>query len=147
MLRVGTQRTLARVSSASATHTLACAAATISGRASLSLSAVARLIGKRRSVDSSGAALSLKVWSSPTVGAERSASAASGAGKFAPRCPTTGPTAGAVGSGCAGEVGEIAMAPGCDAANARGGGIEPVRPPADPEPGTSTAQTRRPSPS
>ena len=32
----GTQRTLARVSSASATHTLACAAATISGRASLS---------------------------------------------------------------------------------------------------------------
>ena len=46
MLSVGTQRTLARVSSASATQTLACAAATISGRASQSREAVARLIGK-----------------------------------------------------------------------------------------------------
>ena len=58
MLSVGTQRTLARVSSASATQTLACAAATISGRASESRKAVARLIGKRRSVGSSGAGLS-----------------------------------------------------------------------------------------
>ena len=47
---MGTQRTLARVSWASATQTLACAAATISGRASESRRAVARLIGKRRSV-------------------------------------------------------------------------------------------------
>ena len=60
MLSVGTQRTLARVSSASATQTLACAAATISGRASESRRAVARLIGKRRSVGSSGAGFSVK---------------------------------------------------------------------------------------
>ena len=43
---------------ASATQTLAWAAATISGRASESRKAVARLIGKRKSVGSSGAALS-----------------------------------------------------------------------------------------
>ena len=49
-MNVGTQRTLARVSSASATHTLAWAAATMSGRASLNRSAVARLIGKPMSV-------------------------------------------------------------------------------------------------
>ena len=60
MLSVGTQRTLARVSSASATQTLACAAATISGRASESRRAVARLIGKRRSVGSSGAGFSFR---------------------------------------------------------------------------------------
>ena len=53
----GTQRTLARVSCASATHTLACAAATISGRASERRNEVARLIGKRRSAGSSGAGL------------------------------------------------------------------------------------------
>ena len=47
------------MSSASATQTLACAAATISGRASESRSAVARLIGKRRSVGSNGAGLSV----------------------------------------------------------------------------------------
>ena len=57
-MSVGTQRTLARVSWASATQTLAWAAATISGRASESRKAVARLIGKRRSVGSSGAGLS-----------------------------------------------------------------------------------------
>ena len=57
-VEVGTQRTLAWVSSASATQTLACAAATISGRASESRNAVARLIGKRRSVGSNGAGLS-----------------------------------------------------------------------------------------
>src|SRR5690349_8539098 len=51
----GIQRTLARVSSASATQTLACAAATTSGRASDSRSAVARLIGNRRSVETIGA--------------------------------------------------------------------------------------------
>ena len=45
MFSVGTQRTLARVSWASATQTLACAAATMSGLASESRSAVARLIG------------------------------------------------------------------------------------------------------
>ena len=56
----GTQRTLARVSCASATQTLAWAAATISGRASESRRAVARLIGKRRSVGSSGAGFSFK---------------------------------------------------------------------------------------
>ena len=56
----GTQRTLARVSCASATQTLAWAAATISGRASESRRAVARLIGKRRSVDSSGAGFSFR---------------------------------------------------------------------------------------
>src|SRR5690349_19389086 len=55
MLSVGSQRTLARASSASATQTLACAAATTSGRASVSRRAVARLIGKRRSVGSRGA--------------------------------------------------------------------------------------------
>src|SRR3954469_21359125 len=55
MLSVGTQRTLARVSSASDTQTLACAAAMISGRASESRSAVARLIGNGRSVASRGA--------------------------------------------------------------------------------------------
>src|SRR4051812_49263078 len=57
MFSVGIQRTLARVSSASATQTLACAAATISGRASESRSAVARLIGNRRSVGIIGAGL------------------------------------------------------------------------------------------
>ena len=41
-----------RRASASATQTLACAAATTSGRASVSRSAVARLMGKRRSVAS-----------------------------------------------------------------------------------------------
>src|SRR3954451_12501759 len=61
MLRSGTQRTLAWVSSASATQTRAWAAATISGRASERRSAVARLIGNRRSVASSGAALILGV--------------------------------------------------------------------------------------
>ena len=50
--------TLARVSCASATQTLAWAAATISGRASESRKAVARLIGKPKSVGSSGAGLS-----------------------------------------------------------------------------------------
>src|SRR5436305_1940056 len=54
----GTQRTLARVSSASATQTPAWAAATISGRASESRSAVARLIGNARSVGRTGAGLS-----------------------------------------------------------------------------------------
>src|SRR5215472_4390260 len=58
MLRNGTQRTLARVRSASATQTPACAAATIKGRASARRKAVARLIGNLRSVDSSGAGLS-----------------------------------------------------------------------------------------
>ena len=72
MLSCGTQRTLARVSWASATHTLACAAATISGRASESRKAVARLIGKRRSVGSSGAGLSLKD-RSPAPGARAEA--------------------------------------------------------------------------
>src|SRR5277367_684909 len=52
MLSVGIQRTLAWVRSASATQTLACAAATISGRASESRNAVARLIGNRTSVGS-----------------------------------------------------------------------------------------------
>ncbi len=52
---------MACVSSASATQTLACAAATISGRASESRRAVARLIGKRRSVGSNGGALRLKL--------------------------------------------------------------------------------------
>src|SRR5437763_11259877 len=56
----GTQRTLARVSSASATQTLACAAATISGRASERRRAVARLIGNRRSVGAVGAGFSLR---------------------------------------------------------------------------------------
>ncbi len=46
------------MSCASATHTLDWAAATISGRASESRRAVARLIGKRRSVGSSGACFS-----------------------------------------------------------------------------------------
>src|SRR5262245_55715932 len=59
MLSAGSQRTLARVSSASATQTLAWAAATISGRASESRRAVARLIGKRRSVGSTGAGFSV----------------------------------------------------------------------------------------
>ena len=62
---MGTQRTLARVSCASATQTLAWAAATISGRASESRKAVARLIGNRRSVGSSGAGLSFKESRSP----------------------------------------------------------------------------------
>src|SRR5262249_33076709 len=56
----GTQRTRARCSRASATQTLACAAATISGRASASRNAVARLIGKRTSVGSVGASLSFR---------------------------------------------------------------------------------------
>ena len=54
----GTQRSLARVSCASATHTLAWAAATTSGRASESRGTVARLIGNDRSVSSSGAVFS-----------------------------------------------------------------------------------------
>src|SRR5262249_51356586 len=45
------------VNSASATHVLACAVATISGRASASRSAVARLIGKRKSLGPTGAGL------------------------------------------------------------------------------------------
>src|SRR5690349_2048662 len=57
MFSVGTQRTLARVSSASAIQTLACAAATTSGRASESRKAVARLIGNRRSVGNIGVGL------------------------------------------------------------------------------------------
>ncbi len=48
------------MSCASATHTLACAVATISGRASESRSAVARLIGNMKSDDSCGAGLSLR---------------------------------------------------------------------------------------
>src|SRR4051794_12385176 len=60
MLSAGIQRTLARVSSASATHTLACAAATTSGLASESRRAVARLIGKQTSVGSRGAGFSFK---------------------------------------------------------------------------------------
>ncbi len=59
--KVGTHNTLARVSSASATHTLACAAAITSGRASESRNAVARLIGNRRSVGANGAGLRL-IW-------------------------------------------------------------------------------------
>src|SRR5579875_3856479 len=55
MLRVGIHRTRARWSWASATQTLACAMATMIGRASASRSAVARLIGKRRSWGSVGA--------------------------------------------------------------------------------------------
>ena len=70
-MAVGTQRTLARVRSASATQTPACAAATISGRASESRSAVARLIGNRRSVGSSGAGFSVR----PTVRGEGPADA------------------------------------------------------------------------
>src|SRR5262245_42293289 len=54
-MSVGIQRTLARVSWASATHTLAWADATTSGRASESRSAVARLIGRGRSLGWSGA--------------------------------------------------------------------------------------------
>src|SRR4051812_24253501 len=55
----GTQMTLARVSSASATQTPAWAAATTSGRASESRSAAARLIGNRRSLGSNGAGFSV----------------------------------------------------------------------------------------
>src|SRR5579875_592283 len=66
MLSVGTQRTLARVSSASATQTPAWAAATTRGRASESRSAVARLIGNRKSFWRSGAGLSrMSVASAP----------------------------------------------------------------------------------
>ena len=61
MLSLGTHRTLARVSCASATHTLAWAAATIRGLASESRKAVARLIGNSRSEGSSGAGLSCNV--------------------------------------------------------------------------------------
>src|SRR3954453_2647635 len=59
MLSTGTQMTLARVSSASATQVRAWAAATTSGRASESRSAVARLIGNRRSPGANGAGLSV----------------------------------------------------------------------------------------
>src|SRR4051812_35444574 len=59
-MALGTQRTLARVSSASAIHVLAWAAATTSGRASERRRAVARLIGNRTSVGSRGAGLSVK---------------------------------------------------------------------------------------
>src|SRR4051794_4572819 len=59
MFRSGSQRALARGSSASATQTRAWAAATIRGRASDSRSAVARLIGNRRSFGAKGAASSL----------------------------------------------------------------------------------------
>src|SRR4051812_47804504 len=61
MLRLGIQRTLALVNSASANQTLACAAATIRGRASESRRAVARVIGKRKSVGANGAALSFRL--------------------------------------------------------------------------------------
>src|SRR4051812_47993690 len=60
MLTVGTQRTLARGGAASATQTLAWAAATMIGRASASLRAVARLIGNRRSEGSVGAGFSAR---------------------------------------------------------------------------------------
>ena len=61
--------TLARVSCASATQTLAWAAATISGRASESRKAVARLIGKPTSFGCSGALLSLANGSPACAGA------------------------------------------------------------------------------
>ena len=64
----GTQRTLARVNSASAIHTLAWAAATISGRASESLSAVARLIGRPTSLGSRGAFFSFTASASGDCG-------------------------------------------------------------------------------
>ena len=60
------------MSCASATQTLACVAATINGRASESRKAVARLIGKLKSVGSSGAGLSLKE-GSPEGGARAEA--------------------------------------------------------------------------
>ena len=91
-MSVGTQRTLARVSSASATQTLACAAATISGRASESRRAVARLIGKRRSVGSSGAALSFSEAPRPSA-----SNSTAGSGRPPGRsgsAPTGGPAAG-----------------------------------------------------
>src|SRR5271155_5044768 len=67
-MKVGTKRTLALVSCASATQTLAWAAATINGRASLSRSAVARLIGNPTSVDSRGAFLSFTASGSGDAG-------------------------------------------------------------------------------
>src|SRR3954453_20481020 len=89
MLRLGTQMTLACVSSASATHTRACAAATISGRASERRSAVARLIGKRRSVGANGGALSLGVVASGERGV------ADDAGKAGGKARVPGTSAGA----------------------------------------------------
>src|SRR5438128_1239730 len=85
MLRVGTKRSLARVRSASATQTPACAAATISGRASERRKAVARLIGNWRSVGSSGAGLSVR----PVARAEAFASG-SPPGWIAGRIPEPG---------------------------------------------------------
>ena len=71
MLSAGTQRTLACVRSASAAQTRACAAATISGRASESRSAVARLIGNRTSVGSSRRGIELHVGRQRGAGASR----------------------------------------------------------------------------
>src|SRR4051794_5791376 len=113
MLRSGTQRTLAWVSSASATQTRACAAATIRGRASERRRAVARLIGNRRSVDSSGAGLILGL-----------VDRGDAAGAVAPAPPSPGVTPGADGpSGNAeGKLGAFEVARSPD-----GGGADGVR--------------------
>src|SRR5437764_870547 len=86
MLRVGTQSSLARVSSASATQVRAWAAATTSGRASASFIAAARLIGNRRSPGANGAGLS--------VGRVASGEGSAGSGTRDPASGTGGCEAG-----------------------------------------------------
>ncbi|HEV3165993.1 MAG TPA: hypothetical protein VGZ22_18340 [Isosphaeraceae bacterium] len=86
---------MARLSSASATQTLACVAATTSGLASESRSAVARLMGKWRSVVSVGAGLSLRPVArglGPAAGAGVNAGVAGGnaGGKSRTPWPPTG---------------------------------------------------------
>ena len=86
------------MSCASATQTLAWAAATISGRASESRKAVARLIGKRRSVCSSGAAFrctSFSRLSASRVRGAVGAGAGRAGGKFLTSGSCRGPTVGA----------------------------------------------------
>ena len=94
---MGIHKTLVRVSSASATQTLACAAATTSGRASESRSAAARLIGNRRSVASNGAGFSLGVTNrglkglpASEGGGKADGRSSSGGGKADGRSPTSG---------------------------------------------------------
>src|SRR5512135_2452653 len=110
MLSTGIQRTLARVSSASATQVLACAAATISGRASESRRAVARLIGNRKSVGANGVACSLGRVArgdgavtgppGPGVGGRRGGKAGA---KSRTTCSARASTAGGTIDGCTGD--------------------------------------------
>ncbi len=138
MFSIGTQRTLARASSASAIQVRAWAAATMSGRASASLSAAARLIGRRTSSGSVGA-----------VGRAGRSDSGEGRGGDADRGAGSGRGAGNVGEG----VGKGAD-PGCAGSWAVHGEPRATKPSGRPRqafprgsPGLSSRGSLRPRPS